>query len=395
MAGFGLVLLLYRLAQKRESSIDKDFFYLSVWAALVSLIGFFSIVYNNTLDSTYATYIISMWVWMAAAYVVVQSIKALHRHLSVELLCNYLIAVCVIQCLIAFAMTQYAPLKDWVDSFLEGTGFMGKAGNRMYGIGASFDVAGGRFAVVLSIIVCLLIKIAGTNNRKYTVVYMLAFVIISVIGNMISRTTLVGLIVALCYLIYESRIYTFRLTSDMKFVYGWFVIVLMSAVFIMFLGYHINSSFRENFRFGFEGFFSLVEKGKWEVHSNEILKEMYVFPDNMKTWIIGDGYFEGPNGVDPYYIGENWTIGFYKGTDVGYLRFIFYFGLIGLGAFCTFMYKVGTTCMLRFSSYKSLFFIILLLNFIIWFKVSTDIFLVFALFLCINTKDIKKVSSGI
>lgn len=50
---------------------------------------------------------------------------------------------------------------------------------------------------------------------------------------------------------------------------------------------------------------------------------MYVFPDNLKTWIIGDGYFNGPEDSDPYYTGEIWDIGYYKGTDVGYLRFIF------------------------------------------------------------------------
>ena len=41
----------------------------------------------------------------------------------------------------------------------------------------------------------------------------------------------------------------------------------------------------------------------------------------------------------------------------------------------------------RFASYRSLFFVILLLNFIVWFKVSTDIFLVFALFLCLDKDD--------
>lgn len=33
------------------------------------------------------------------------------------------------------------------------------------------------------------------------------------------------------------------------------------------------------------------------------------------------------------------------------------------------------------------FFVILLLNFAVWFKVSSDIFLVFALFLCIGEED--------
>lgn len=74
-------------------------------------------------------------------------------------------------------------------------------------------------------------------------------------------------------------------------------------------------------------------------------------------------------------------------TDVGYLRFIFYFGLLGLFAFSFFMYRVAKVCMNRFSSHKLLFWMLLAINFIIWFKVSTDIFLVFALFLCIGKDD--------
>lgn len=38
--------------------------------------------------------------------------------------------------------------------------------------------------------------------------------------------------------------------------------------------------------------------------------------------MIGDGYFENPR-TDPYYIGYQWK-GFYMGTDVGYLRFLFF-----------------------------------------------------------------------
>ena len=68
--------------------------------------------------------------------------------------------------------------------------------------------------------------------------------------------------------------------------------------------YNASAAFRENVRFAFEGFFSLAEKGTWDVHSNNILKNMYVFPDNIKTWIIGDGYMENPRSTDPYYVGK-------------------------------------------------------------------------------------------
>ena len=75
------------------------------------------------------------------------------------------------------------------------------------------------------------------------------------------------------------------------------------------------------------------------------------------------------------------------GTDVGYLRFIFYFGLIGLSAFIAFFMKAYNLCVKRFTEYKSLFFMLLILNFLIWFKVSTDIFPIFALLIMLPQED--------
>lgn len=381
MAGVGLVLLPFNLAFQRNSIINKSFFLISLLAGLVSLIGFVSVVYNNTHDYTYATYIISMWVWVSAAYVLIQAIKRWHGYLSVELVCNYLIGVCVVQCVIAFLQNQFPPLRHYWDSLWLTADFSEKLDGRLYGIGATLDVAGTRFSAVLVIIACLLVR--NMYSKVRIGLYLLSFLIIAVIGNMIARTTILGVAVALCYAIYLYRVSPQKNILKLKYVFGWLFGLLAVSVPVLIYLFQTSPSFQESFRFGFEGFFSIAEKGRWEVHSNEILSNMYVFPDNLKTWLIGDGYFNNPYGLDPYYTGFNWH-GFYMQTDVGYLRFIYYFGLVGLAAFVAFMCKMGKDCMGRFSTYRSMFFMILLLNFIIWFKVSTDIFLVFALFICVN-----------
>ena len=156
--------------------------------------------------------------------------------------------------------------------------------------------------------------------------------------------------------------------------------------------YFANDTFYKNIRFGFEGFFSLWETGEWQTSSNDILLEhMVVFPDNWVTWLIGDGYAANPmdktlSFFDPYYTGPIYH-GYYKGTDIGYLRYIFYFGLVGTFVFVFFMWKSAWACIHRFKNYKMMFLMILLVNYIGWFKVSTDIFLVFAIFLVLSKKD--------
>lgn len=389
MAGIGLILLGFRLAMKRRSAIDKDFFILSLYAALVSLAGFISVVINDTNDYTYASYIISMWVWLSAAYVVINCMKSLHGHISIVLVCNYLIAVCVAQCIVAYAIDMYKPLDNFVRSFIAMDSFIGGIKGRLYGIGAALDVAGSRFAAALIMIVYILSTKNDSSQQKFTGIYVTAFLIIAIIGNIIARTTTVGMVIALLYLgIYASGIYKMEFNRNIIPALSWFAGILIVAIPFFIYWYNTSPAFYENIRFGFEGFFSLAEKGEWEVHSNEMLMQGYIFPDNLKTWIIGDGYFNNPfySPSEPYYVGPQWG-GFYMNTDVGYSRFIFYFGITGLGAFIAFMCKTSFTCMNYSPDYKMMFFILLILNFIIWMKVSTDIFLVFALFLAMGSEE--------
>lgn len=385
MAGLGLVLFGVNMARgEQRGHLDKGLFVLSLWAILVSMAGLLSITFNNTSDFSYATYVISMWVWLGGAYFVTQMIKGVHGIISLPLLSHYLIAVCVAQCLIAFGMSQYYPLKTFVDGFLGSEGFMGKVEDRMYGIGASLDVGGMRFATVLIIIAYLCTCRSVQNGWAKVVAYAVAFCIISVIGNMIGRSTVIGMALSFVYVLFIAlRHKNEYLSVNIKRLGLIFSLAALCFTFVSAYYYHTNNSVRENLRFAFEGFFSLAEKGRWESHSNEILKNMYVFPDNFKTWLVGDGYFDNPYELDPYYIGPKWG-GFYMATDVGYLRFIFYFGLVGALPFIYYMYYAAKILMKKHPQYSALFFLILLINYIMWFKVSSDLFPFFALFLCLG-----------
>lgn len=383
MAGVGLVWFIFNIAKGRKGNVDKDFFVLSLIALSLSLFSLIAMTYNNTRDGSFLTYFVSMWVWLGGAYVAINVMKKVHGYISVELVCNYLIAVCVVQCVLAYYMTILPNLKNYIDVFLGGEdAFMGKAEGRLYGIGAALDVAGLRFSAVLVMLAYIVYK-RYYSNVWVTLVYVIAFYVIAVIGNMMARTTTVGVILTLLFWIINGLIN--RNDQNVKQFWSIFMIVAgLSIPFLMF-EYNVDPAFREKLRFGFEGFFSLAETGEWQSRSNDILLNMVVLPDNMKTWLIGDGYGANPS-VDPYYIGPDYH-GFYMGTDIGYLRFLFYFGIFGLIALVSLICYAAGICIRRFQSYRTMFLLILAVNLIVWFKVSTDIFMVFALFLCIPPED--------
>lgn len=393
MAGLGVIILGFQMVNRRRILMDKDMFLLFIGAFLISLVSWVAIAYNDTKDLSFTTYFISFWVWLSGAYVVSLWLKKVHGYLSMELVVNYLVLVCTIQCLLALIMNIYTPLMDIVDSFVGGNNaFMGKAEGRLYGIGCALDVAGLRFSAVLVMIAYICTNSSQTFIRKRMGWYIGAFLIIAAIGNMIARTTTMGLVLALLYWFYTSGLLRLRYRLANNTLWIWLVGILIFFIPVAVYLYDSNQIIHDNIRFAFEGFFSLWETGKWEVQSNDILFEhMVVYPETLKTWIIGDGYAANPSDVnspyyDPNYMGEIYH-GYYKGTDIGYLRYIFYFGLVGLATFIAFFCKAVQICVKKFPLYRLMFLLFLLVNLIGWFKVTSDIFPVFALFLVINNKD--------
>lgn len=386
LALLGLIMFGINLAKKGNAGTNFDFVQLSAWALIISLIAYASITINNTPDATFVSYIISMWVWLGGAYSIIMFIKQIHGKTTVPLVVNYLLAVCVLQCILALIFNNFTAAEEWHSSTFGGEGYMGNTDeDRLHGIGCALDVAGFRFAAVISMTAFLLSK-NGIKKSKWTDdLYLASICFISIIGNIISRSTIVGTIIALVVIIYMSVF----VRLDIKLIKKLSAIIIGAIVICTYL-YAINPMFRSNFRFGFEGFFSLAEKGEWQTHSNDILKKMIVWPNNLKTWIIGDGYLNNPadkslNTYDPYFVGK--FHGFYMDTDIGYLRYIFYFGLIGLITFSTFFIKACEMLIRKFPAFKWMFIIVLAVNFIQWFKVSTDLFVVFAPFLCLSFQE--------
>lgn len=390
MAGVGLVLYALDLAKGRAPQINKEGFQIAVIAALVSLCGLASVIINNTNDYTYATYIVSMFVWLGGAYTAVKIVKWLHGYVSVELICNYLIGVCVGQCVSALMIDSIPAFKAMVDRYVIGFDFVDTATltkvDRLYGIGAGLDVAGTRFAAVLVMIAVMVQRMSESRFYKHIWAYLIAFLIIALVGNIMARTTTVGIVIALAYWVLVSGIFNMTLLKNNIRIWKYLLGLLCVALPIIIHLYFANQDFHDNVRFAFEGFFSIAEKGRWETNSNNILKNMIVFPDNYKTWVIGDGYFDSPTFRNPYYVGPSYE-GYYMNTDIGYLRFLFYFGIIGLFTFIAYFFKVTKACVSRFPKYTTMFWLVLAVNMIVWLKVSTDIFLVFAIFLCISKED--------
>jgi len=375
MAAVGLVLVLVVLIKKQEFSFPRDLLVILIFAAAMSLISLLAITYNQTPDTTYVTYIRSAIIWLSGAFGVCYIIWLVHKRVDVPLVVNYLAGVCVFQCIMAIWIDFSPAVRLFVDSHVQqGQDLLQDIG-RLYGVGASLDVGGSRFAATLCAISFMLVQKPEDRGNTPQFLLVLAFVIITVLGNMIARTTLVGVGIGLFYLVLmEIRNATLRKYDDgyRSSLPAWLLTLAIAVPVGMFF-YSSNAQFHDLMRFGFEGFFNLFEEGEWGTDSTGKLESMIVWPDNPGTWLIGDGYFENQRN-DANYIGTATRRGYYMGTDIGYLRFIFYCGIFGLIAISAVMVEAGVIASKAFPKYAHIFMMGVLCNFVIWMKVSTDLF---------------------
>lgn len=380
IGALGIVFIFMTFVYKRSFTLTKDILILFLLGASVSIVSYISITYNQTPDYSYVSFIRSMAIWFCGAYVVCVLIWMVHRRIDVELIMHYLVIVCLFQCAMTMMITYIPSVKTFVNAHIEqGQDLLDELG-RLYGIGASLDVAGSRFSAVLVGMAVIIEKNKEKWTRSTMILYVLAFVIITVIGNMIARTTLVGVAVALSYLLFKVFISLMRREASLqgRMISSWIIVIALTVPLGVTL-YNTSEEFNDMMRFGFEAFFKLFESGEFETDSTSKLQSMIVWPEDVKTWIIGDGYFENSRN-DINYLGNSTVRGFYMGTDIGYLRFIFYFGVIGLLAISLVVIHSALIGTKYFPEYKNVFLLGALINFIVWMKVSTDILLFLYIF---------------
>ena len=381
LAAVGIVFVVFELIRRKEFFMPRQLLILLMISSMVSIMSLVSITINQTPDDTYVTYIRSAVIWLSGAFSVCYIIRAVHGRIDVPLVVHYLIGVCLFQCVSAMLIQFVPAFQEFVDRYVQQGQDLLKDMGRIYGIGASLDVAGSRFAAVLTAIAFMLVSSPKRVSVGMSLFYTLSFVIITVVGNMIARTTIIGDVIGFIWILVSS--FVFPKGRQAGNTLGKWLIILGAIGVLIVVCVALYNAFQEVqdlMRFAFEGFFNWVETGEWQTDSTSKLQSMVVWPEELHTWIIGDGYFSNSR-YDPNYLGDATEEGFYMGTDIGYLRFLFYFGVLGLVWIIGVLVYSAYVCAAHFKEYAWLFIIALGVGLTIWAKVSTDIFLFFCMFL--------------
>jgi hypothetical protein len=379
VAVFGIVMFVYDCIRKKAMELSQPTLIAMMLALLFSLWCMFCVTVAGTYDLTYATYIVSFLTWMTGAYGVYAALRIGYGEVDLWLMIRYLALVGVFQCVSAVLIDNNVAFSQFVDRFVSGNEYYREHG-RMYGVGAALDPAGIRFSVILVMMAHQFSADPDVrSNGNYQTTNMIAYAVILIIGSTISRTTIVGGAMGVAYMVLTL----IRLRQGgfvtIRMVRGFFIFIMVLAIILVVSVYFYRTSrtFEGYLRFGFEAFFNWAETGEFRTHSTDELSEMWVWPSDMRTWILGRGTF----GV------------FANDTDIGYCNFTFYCGLIGMFLFSLYFLYVHLVLNRKFRHFGITSLLLVALTFIIWLKVTTDIFFIDALLFCV-AGDVEEEEEG-
>ncbi|SKC60114.1 hypothetical protein SAMN06298215_1903 [Bacteroidales bacterium WCE2008] len=368
----GIIAFMLQALKEKTASLSRQEIISGVIACIFSVWCYYCVMVNGTDDDSYTQYIVSFAVWLGGAYGVVALMRSFHERVDLAIITKYLTIVCVAQGILALAVDNMPFMRTIVDGIVSDGNFYYKEVNRLYGLGAALDTAGIKFAVAMVLIAHQIVTNHAINsNRKYLGFYIVAFILITIMGSMIARTTMVGTGLGLFYILvrYIMPQRGGFVSGRQIRIFSVLTIIVAATILVAVRLYQADAEFRGNMRFAFEGFFNWAETGVFRTDSSDKLNAvMWIWPTDTRSWIIGTGIFGN----------------FYYSTDIGYCRFTLYCGLVGLAIFSLFFIYNGLAVRTKFRDFNMACIMIIALTFIIWLKVATDIFLFNAILFCID-----------
>lgn len=365
-------ILIFFLYYLRHLKIKKEIFYNILWLLALLFPFIITIIINNNVDSWGFRAVLNVFVFFAAFLVVYlyEKIDTIDFEKIIKLIVN----VVLINIIIAIIMFLVEPFKQFIFR-LQGQGIGAEdaiyyvSSFRLVGVGNFFFYQAGVFCAWGLILVTYFLK------RKTSLRWLLIYLIILISGIFFARTTFIGFLTSLLYYIYPDNMSKKEIVAFVKKIISvcFFFLLLIFCFNVFLKDILLENNDVKMLTQAFELFINYSQSGKLESDSTNHLSEMYVYPDNLKTWILGDGRFTAEDGIH-----------YYKGTDVGYLRILFFMGIFGLLVmYFQKIYLLYTTIKLKnykLLQYKHLIYFLFLLTLILNFKGFTDLDIIIFIF---------------
>ena len=305
--------------------------YIVIMLALVFIAFLFTSLFNNANDFSLVKLFILYALAPFSALMIVDLIKRakITESLIYKVL-EWIVYASFLQSLISFAMFFSPPLKDHVLNIIAISERQSDFMNEMstFRLLAFSYLQYANIAVIYGISLFIMVALRFSKRNipivKSRLRYWVVLLVIVLAGIFTARTffLMMALSIAYFYYLYYKK-------YGMKVVAHAPIVIMIAA--LLFYGFQLfvkESEYGESYRWAFEWYINFSESGNVDTESTKDLEAMYhIIPDNMNTWLLGDGRMVAGDV-------------FYKNVDAGYLRNIFYWGIIGTVIFYFFHWKI-------------------------------------------------------
>ena len=324
---FGVVGLAVATLMLRPSRISKSVVWIICIFGLLLVPSVLTAAINHNVDLWFTQYTVQQILHLFGAYLLVLLSVRCIQDFNLDKLFKMVIYAVALNNLLAVIMFFVPPLQDFMVS-VQNYDELARTkleeyldmSFRLYGWGIQTFFMGGLISGYALLLLAYLLRKEFGGPQSLRLI--LLFLFITLTGMFIARTTLVGAILGGGYLFLPDNWNTeLSLTAIRRNFRFLFVVIGAAIAGIATLNYLFPEAWNTDIiGYALELYINLDQGNELATQSTDDLMTMYLWPDNWQTWLIGDGQFNVPGG-------------FYMDTDVGYLRMIYYFGLLGTAVF--------------------------------------------------------------
>lgn len=259
---------------------------------------------------------LDIFLYFFPAYLIVYLLYKIDKHKIIVNLLDAIVMVSLIQAIISLIFFIIPSTFEIYTSLLSEntsqglTSRLGQIEKRLIGVGSAFFSGVVKYSIAFFILI--MIPYLKTDLYKNKWLYVVSLVFITIAGLMTGRTFFIAIGLGLVlYLLIDVK-------NALKVIYKVIpsVIIFSTLVYFVMISMGNKERVEKVFNFVFELYINYEETGKLTSSSTEGSLSMYKFPNTLKTWVIGDGKMQNSNGS------------YYMGSDIGYVRLIFYFGIV-------------------------------------------------------------------
>src|SRR5690606_8263873 len=357
----------------QKSFIPRQLVNLILLICLGLIIILLTTIFNNNLDPRFIGNSVQNVIYIFGAYYLVKRLN-----FDYLILIKVLVIAIFAHNLLALIMFWNISLLDFFWSFQHTGGNFENAfentvefGTRFIGLGIGSFFSGGMISSIGIILSAYLISVVP-NKKK---IWFFTFFFLAITSVFIARIAYLSILISVLYLIYAY----FKKGNIANLPKILFIIILLSLPVVLFIYFNLDSLLKlSSFNHAFELLINVFSSGNLKTESTDVVKEMLIFPSELKTIIIGDAKFYDDDGS------------FYMSTDVGYSRLLFYFGIPGTISYFLIQIYISYLILkvnVKGSLFNSIIYLLLLLLFIGNIKGLLDFNWLMFLFFWIVVKD--------